>query len=82
MSAQRMMSTFSRVFVCMSRDTLPPVCKTCKYFEPLTNSSDKIKYGKCLNFGEIDVITGEKTFLYASTARNFSCKGKFYEKKT
>ena len=53
-------------------------CKDCKYFVPPLKYD--LKYGNCRKFGTLDLVTGEKTYLFASTAREHDCKGKHFEK--
>jgi hypothetical protein len=53
-----------------------PLCINCKYFlehktnYPFDDIQDDSLYGKCSIFGEIDLVTGEKKYLYASTCRS------------
>lgn len=41
---------------------IKPLCKNCKYYIPFLQ--------KCANFGKVDIVTGKKTFEYASLVRN------------
>lgn len=62
---------FSRSFRMMSynkfiRNMEEPMCKECIYFMP-NNSKDNL--GKCLKFGERNIITGKITFDDAELCR-------------
>lgn len=71
------------------KKNLPPLCINCKHFiqdisnYPYDNPPNDSKYGLCRNFGDIDLVTGEKKYNYASTTREFDhlCgkKGKYWE---
>lgn len=53
-------------------------CKDCKFF--VHHPKYDTKYGNCKKFGYVDLVTGEKTYLFASTAREQDCKGKYFQK--
>jgi hypothetical protein len=70
-------------------DTTVKTCIKCKYFikhwphysdEPQDNSN----YGRCQLYGNIDLVTGDKTYDYAKIIRNDESKcglsGKLFEK--
>jgi hypothetical protein len=58
-------------------DKIPNLCKNCKYIKYFAN----MHYSKCTKFGRIDLVSGDIRYDYASTAREFTCKGKYYEEK-
>ena len=50
-----------------------PVCKNCKYFLPNKNLNDKksqVIYGRCSNFMEKDIVSGDVEYNYASVCRS------------
>jgi hypothetical protein len=47
------------------------LCKTCKHFVPDSKLFSNFQYGKCRLFGEIDPVTGETKFNYASLVRKY-----------
>jgi hypothetical protein len=58
------------------------LCKNCKFYVksslfPETDAS----LGFCSKFSEINLVTGEISYQYASIARKFECDGDHYEKK-
>ena len=54
-------------------DTSSKICKDCKYF--IANEK------KCKYFNDIDLVTGDKTYKYASIMRNNECgkDAKYFE---
>jgi hypothetical protein len=52
------------------------ICKNCKHFK---THEIGIQYGHCSLFGEQDLVTGEIKHTFASVAREFFCKGDYWE---
>lgn len=52
------------------------ICKKCKYFKNGIN--DDAELGFCMRFSEINVVSGEISYTYASVARAYECDGKYY----
>jgi len=50
----------------------PPLCINCKHFIPYNvfYRSHMAKYGNCRLFYNVDVVTGEKSYEFASIARS------------
>jgi hypothetical protein len=50
----------------------PPLCVNCKHFIPydLFCGSHRAEYGNCRLFYNVDVVTGEKSYEFASIARS------------
>ena len=44
-----------------------PICKECAYFKPHSN---QWQLGKCIKFGEKNLISGKVTYLYANETRS------------
>lgn len=51
-------------------------CKNCKHFSVPPNKDQK--FGRCKLFGEVNLVDGEVTYMYAGSARLEKCKGKFF----
>ena len=79
-----------RILVKDTNKNFKNICINCKYFikhwpdypdEPQDNSN----YGKCKLFGNLDLITGETTYDYATLVRADSTQcgksGKLFESK-
>jgi len=43
-----------------------PICKNCIYFKP---HPSQLQLGKCIKFGEKNLVSGKITFSYASLNR-------------
>ena len=60
-----------------------PLCKNCKYFSKGPATYDTL--GKCMKFGEKNIVSGEITYEYADMVRSYINKcgieGKYYEKR-
>jgi hypothetical protein len=80
-----------KIFFSYIKNTNVPVCVNCVHFiedpfnypyDPPPNNS---RYGKCKTFGQINLITGELEYEYASTCRISDAKcglnGKHFTKK-
>ena len=49
-----------------------PSCKDCKHFIPdktFKNTNDQIIFGRCDHFAQKDLVTGDISLMYASSAR-------------
>lgn len=55
----------------------PPLCKDCKYFHKEPHISMENAY--CTKFGKISLVSGNILYEYASIAREYDCKGKYFE---
>lgn len=74
-----------RLFVsCVAQHSLTPtskplqVCKDCKHFN---HSKMGVKYGTCSLFGVQDLVDGSIKYDYAGIAREYKCKGEYFETK-
>ena len=60
---------------------MPYLCIDCKYFK-----YDSLLYNgtfaKCTKIFKIDLVSGKRVYEYASLAREFDCKEKYFEKNT
>ncbi len=54
------------------------VCKDCKHFQ---STPKNIKHGKCKLFGVQDLVDGSIRYDYASIAREYKCKGEYFQPK-
>ena len=45
------------------------VCQNCKFFKPRDSLEYKYTLSECTKFGEKNIITGDITYIYASTCR-------------
>lgn len=52
-------------------------CKDCKHFR----KQYPISFSKCSKFGKVDLVDGSIMYSYASIAREYECKGEYFEKK-
>jgi hypothetical protein len=74
------LSTFLSLIPSIRPTLITPkkLCKDCKFFIPNDN--------KCVKFGTTDLVTGEQTYNYAHTARNYNEKcgedAKYFEENT
>lgn len=57
----------------------PPmkICRDCKHFQ----HSRGVKFGICKLFGVQDLVDGSINYDYASIAREYKCKGEYFEAK-
>ncbi len=55
------------------------VCTQCKYFR--NNHFLGPRYGKCLRFGEQNMIDGTIRYENAYIAKTYDCKGDYFEGK-
>jgi hypothetical protein len=68
------------------KNDLPKLCKDCKYFRPdnfyflsdIFFTDNRYRFGKCSKSMDIDLLSGKKTYDYASTVREFNCKGQWF----
>lgn len=52
-----------------------PVCKKCAFFIPhIVSNADTKRLGKCVKYGEMDIITGEINYHRADKCRNDESK--------
>ena len=62
-----------------------PICKSCEYYLPDFLLLQNDYFGKCMKFGEKDLITGKITYNYADFCRRHDeeCgkEGKYYKKR-
>ena len=56
-----------------AQPTDPVLCKDCVNFR--SPAIARLEFGKCQRSYEIDLVTGEKTYGYASIAREHECDG-------
>ena len=63
--------------------TRPKLCKDCRYFVPYKSSSHDMRYnlGKCRYFETIDLVSGDIVHDYVHIAREYKCKGEYFEEK-
>lgn len=54
-------------------------CRNCKHFQ--NGFLSVVEYGKCLKFGEQNLVDGKITYQYAKIAREYDCKGDYFEQK-
>ena len=60
---------------------MPYLCIDCKYFK-YSSLFPNTKLSKCTKIFEIDLVTGNKIYQYASLAREYNkCKEEYFEKK-
>jgi hypothetical protein len=52
-------------------------CKDCKHF----HYNNGIQQGRCKLFGVQDLVDGTIRYDYASIAREYKCKGVYFEEK-
>lgn len=62
----------------------PPLCIQCKYYLPPKHAKSSLvthdmKLGHCQKTGMVNVIDGEIVYEYVTTAREYKCKGDWYE---
>lgn len=55
------------------------ICKDCKHFQWSRNAG--VKYGTCKLFGTQDLVDGTIQYDYASIAREYKCKGEYFQQK-
>lgn len=63
--------------------TQPKLCKNCRYFVPYKTSDRDLRYslGKCHYFETIDLVSGDTKQEWVNIAREYKCKGDFFEEK-
>lgn len=58
------------------------VCINCMYF--IKPSHNNMEFGKCAQFGEKNVITGDITYMHVTTCRSYNIycgnSGKYHKK--
>ncbi len=57
-----------------------PFCVDCKHFKPPTDGIPP-KYGYCKKFFNVNTVDGSVEYSFASVARIFECRDKYYEPK-
>jgi hypothetical protein len=61
-----------------------PICKKCVFYIPKM-TFEKHEFGKCIQFGQMDIVTGEIFYEYAAVCRSSETKcglsGKYYQEK-
>ena len=62
----------------MAQTTDPVLCRNCVHFR---SQIGRLEFGKCHHSYEIDLVTGEKTYLYASIARQHLCRGEHFRQQ-
>lgn len=71
---------FSKTIKYIDGDKMPNICRDCKYFRKSHYLYHyTIELGKCTKISNLDLVTGFKTYNYASVVREFDCKGNWYE---
>lgn len=55
------------------------ICKDCKHFKRGFFSS--VEFAACSKFGQQNLVDGKITYQYASIAREYDCKGDYFEEK-
>lgn len=55
------------------------ICKDCKHFKKGLFSS--VEFGACSKFGQQNLVDGTITYQYASIAREYDCKGDYFEEQ-
>ena len=58
---------------------LPKLCKDCKYLKKGIFSD--YTFAECTKIYTIDLIAGSRKYDYASIAREYDCKEKYFEEK-
>ena len=58
---------------------IPKLCINCKYFKK--NNFYNNTFAKCTKTYMIDVVDGTHKYSYASIAREYECKEKYFEQK-
>ncbi len=59
------------------KDPDPVLCRDCVHFR---SQLGRTEFGKCHHRGEVNLVTGEKTFMFASVAREHTCMGEHFER--
>jgi hypothetical protein len=71
---------FSKCVKYIEGEKMPSICRECKYFRKTYSMYiDSLEFGKCTKVSNLDLVTGCKTYNYASIIREFECKGDWYE---
>ena len=61
-----------------AQTTDPVLCKNCVHFR---SQIGRLEFGKCHHYYEIDLVTGEKAYMYASIARQHLCGGEHFRQR-
>ena len=61
------------------KPTDPVLCKNCVHFRSAWLG--RLEFGDCHHSYEIDLVTGEKTYMYASVAREYACGGEHFQQR-
>lgn len=56
--------------------TTNKICINCKHFKSGLMS---VEFGRCVKFGEQNLVTGTITYNYASIVRKHECNGDYFE---
>ncbi len=54
------------------------LCKDCKHFK---SDPTGARFGKCSLYGKQNLVDGKIEYSYASIAREYECRGDYYDKK-
>lgn len=68
----------SKVTISPNTPVTHKICKNCKYFR---SGLMDIQFGRCLKFGEQNLVDGSITYNYASITRKYECKGDYFEQQ-
>jgi hypothetical protein len=73
------------IISCVAQHQITPksqplqICKDCKHFQ--ASRTMGVRYGSCKLFGVQDLVDGSIRHDYASIAREYKCKGEYFEPK-